>query len=313
MTFYEYAVGRELDDSQAEPLIWMIQWDWEVFSESLAESERHVELLRAISESGWDDDSGEYPWDPHALYHRHIGRWFHSTYADYWYEFIDEVRRHPETPLASLPALFDEDLAQLEIALSPDSDLYRARVGFSGTNEQPHPYERACIGPPPPNKTGAGRANRKEQPVVYCAEEEDTAIYEVRPSRGNYVSVGRLKVVDQLRIVDLCEELPEPNPFTDKTLIYSVELRGLFLGLGDALAAPMRRTDDTSHYLPTQALAERIQATGFHGICYPSAMRKGGHNIVIFDPTRVTVEPGSQLVEIRDIDISYGAPDLDGY
>jgi hypothetical protein len=225
---------------------------------------------------------------------------------------VDEVRKHPATPLAALPVLFDDELAQLETALASNIVLHRARLGFCGTNEEPRPYEGTCMGAPPPDNAIAGRANRDKQSVVYCAEEEDTAVYEVRPSRGVYVSVAQLHGVHQLRIADLCRELPEPNPFVDEALNYGVELRGLFIGLGNALAAPMRRTDDESHYLPTQALAERIQAAGYHGIRYPSAMCKGGHNIVIFEPAQINVEPGSRLVEIEDIDITYGPPDLEG-
>lgn len=51
-------------------------------------------------------------------------------------------------------------------------------------------YQGVDIADPPATKASAGRANRKGQVVLYCADQEETAIAEVRPARGNVVSLA---------------------------------------------------------------------------------------------------------------------------
>ena len=63
------------------------------------------------------------------------------------------------------------------------------------------------------------------------------------------------------------------------------------------LSRPLRSRDDLTDYIPSQKLAERIQAAGVDGIRYPSAMAPGGTNVVLFDSTLVNIGV-SRLVEI---------------
>jgi hypothetical protein len=140
--------------------------------------------------------------------------------------------------------------------------------------------------------------------VLYCADQEQTAIAEVRPARGEYVSVAELHTWQELRLADLNATTEWPNPFTTEHLSYEVEFSHLLEALADELAKPLRRRDDVADYLPSQRLAEFIEQAGIDGIRYPSAMAPGGTNIVLFNPLLVKNGP-SKLVEISDIWIDY--------
>ena len=167
----------------------------------------------------------------------------------------------------------------------------------------------ADIGAPPDDKAKPGRANRKGYPVLYCAEEEATAVAEVRPARGLFVSVAKVQIDRPLRILDLVKGHPPINPFEESPYLYShlaydVELLDLLDSFGNELAGPLRRTDDPRDYLPCQRLSELVHGFGFDGIRYPSAMNSGGANVVLFDPSVATIL-NSKLVEVRNLKIEY--------
>ena len=57
-------------------------------------------------------------------------------------------------------------------------------------------------------------------------------------------------------------------------------------------------------YVPSQRLSEYAERVGFDGIRYPSAMLRGGTNVVFFDPTVCEVT-SSRLVKVTGLDIEY--------
>ena len=60
-------------------------------------------------------------------------------------------------------------------------------------------------------------------------------------------------------------------------------------------------------YVPTQYLAAWIKLLGYDGISYPSAMKEGGRNLVLFDPSSCEVV-SSELAEVTRIQIDYSDP-----
>jgi hypothetical protein len=148
--------------------------------------------------AGWHKDSGESPVDGHERYYRRSSPWYHTTMAEARKKFSDNVKENPaQEPY--LPVLLNEELARMEVELSPDAVLYRARVGFlSGGQCGMQLFEGAAIGAPPPEKAKPGRANVKGDVVLYVADQEVTAIAEVRPWRGRIVSVARVGIVRDL-------------------------------------------------------------------------------------------------------------------
>lgn len=308
LSFYQPAEGPPMEYGTA--IIDLIQADWEVFSERLIETDGAGQLLEAIMHSGWDDDSGELPLGAFDTYVAKHHRWSHDTLEDIWQQFADEVKSDPNNPLKFRDADFDEFLIQEElrgrrtIRMPANSVLYRARLGFVQGPEGEEPYSGAAIGAPPPEKAGPGRANAKRKVVLYCADQEDTAVAEVRPARGEYVSVAEVRAARELEILDLVTEPEWPNPFTDDAVSYWVEFAGLLSAFAEQLSKPLRSRDDPTDYIPSQRLTELIQMTGVDGIRYPSAMAPSGTNVVLFDPS-VTHIGASCLVEIVETKVEY--------
>lgn len=305
---YQPAEGPPMEHGTA--IIDLIQEDWEVFSERLLETDGAGRLLEAIMHSGWDDDSGELllgASDPYVAHHR---RWSHDTLEDIWQQFADEVKSDPTRPLKFRGADFDEFLIHEELVgrrtvrAPAGTVLYRARLGFIQGPDGDEPYSGEAIGAPPPEKAGPGRASAKGKVVLYCADQEGTAVAEVRPARGEYVSVAEVRAARELEILDLVTEPEWPNPFTDDTLSYWVEFAGLLAAFAEQLSKPLRSRDDPTDYIPSQKLAELIETARVDGIRYPSAMTPSGTNVVLFNPSVVHIGT-SRLVEIAETKVDY--------
>jgi RES domain-containing protein len=288
----------------------LIQSDWDVFSERVFDADRAGDLLEAIMDSGWDDDSGEPHLRASDPYVAKQDRWSHDTLENIWREFAEKVKSDPTHPLEFRGGDFDDFLIGEELTgrrtvqYPADTVLYRARLGFVRGGDSDEPYSGADISAPPPDKAGPGRANAKGKVVLYCADQEETAVAEVRPARGEYVSVAEIRAVRELNILDLVTEAELPNPFTNDSVGYFVEFAGLLTAFADELSKPLRSRDDLADYIPSQKLAERIQAVRVDGIRYPSAMAPGGTNVVLFDPSIVNIG-ASRLVEIVETKVEY--------
>ena len=286
-----------------EPLIALIQGDYDVFSDDLISGAVARRLLNDILQSSWDDDSGEpYP-EAGEQYVRLGDQWSHTKMVEKWAEYCADVKDHPRRKPDFGP-LFDEELERLMKTSNAGDHFFRARPGYEIVDYKHVPYKGAAIGPPPKNRAKPGRANKRGEVVLYVADEEETAVAEVRPARGNLVSLATLSTQRELRIVDLTSLPWTANPFVDETPQYEQELEALLAAFAEELARPLRRSDDYREYLPSQMLVRRIRAAGYDGIRYPSAMNLGGKNLVIFDPTAAEIGP-SQLVEVRDVRVEF--------
>jgi hypothetical protein len=211
-----------------EPLIGLVQWHWGVFNEDLLGGLSQRKLLERIANSDWDDDDGEPMLDARELYSP-IGNSLHTTHRERWEEFC----------------------TLLENTLPVATGLYRARRGFEpGEYGERIPFNNDSLAAPPVEKALAGRANIKGQRVLYCADQEKTAIAEVRPPLGYYVSVGEVKLEQEARILDLTKETDDINPFVTESLRWHVQIRSLLQAFAEEMSRPLERDDDRTHYLP---------------------------------------------------------------
>jgi hypothetical protein len=293
------------EDPHGQMLFDLIQWDYEVFEEDLHSSGQAARLLEDIMQTRWEKDSGESPVSAYELHYRRSSLWHHTTMAEAWEEFCQKVKEDPACE-PYLPTLLDEELARMEVELSHRTILYRARIGFvSAGAGGMKPFEGADIGAPPPDRAKAGRANEEREVRLYVADQEATAIAEVRPWRGLLVSVAEMNSIRDLRLVDLSEPPPPSNPFIDESPQYELELGDLLLAFGEELGRPLRRADDPRDYVPCQKLVRFIRECGLYdGIRYPSAMAPNGTNVVLFDSRLARIGP-SKLVEVHEMAISY--------
>lgn len=299
LSMYEVADSFE----EGECLIFLIQDDWQVFDEDALTEDQRAELLEDIANADWDDDDGEDPIDGQSLY-QHVGGLLHTTHRDAWEQYCSDVRENPDEALPFEEFLTD-DLAMLSVALPVGTNLHRARPGFKpGEYGEREAYKGDDIGAPPAAKAKAGRVNIDGQRVLYCADQEGTAVAEVRPARGFYVSVASVTVNREVHIIDLAKGPPGINPFITETLRWDVEIQSLLIALGEELSLPLERDGDSAHYRPSQRLADYIRGARYDGIRYPSALNPDGTNVVFFDPAVATIGE-SKLAKITENTLKY--------
>ena len=199
---------------------------------------------------------------------KHETRYIHS----------DEVSRFLQTVL---------ETAEKRIASFPrGAILWRAQLGHDwrfenkeiGELPAPHKPERMC---PRTERANEGRANPKGIPYLYLASNRKTAMAEVRPWVGSYVSVGQFKVVRDLKVVDCTSEkkgytiyLREPSAKKREGAVWRE--------IDEAFAEPINATDDVADYVATQVLSETFKSRGFDGLCYRSSLGDG-YNAALFD------------------------------
>lgn len=137
---------------------------------------------------------------------------------------------------------------------------------------------------PQADKAREGRANPKGIPYLYLATKRDTAIAEVRPWNGSYVSVSQFQIMKKLSLVNCTVEKksghwtgwsgkPPPPERVDKIVWSDIDA---------AFCRPVTDTEDTADYAPTQIIAELCRTHGYDGVAYRSAVGEG-HNVVLFD------------------------------
>jgi hypothetical protein len=299
LSMYEVADSYE----SGERLVFLVQEDWHVFNEDDLTEDQRSELLEEIVNADWDDDDGESPVDAQELYQT-VGGLLHTTHRDMWEQYCSDVRENPGEALP-LDEFLREDLVALAATLPAGTQFHRARPGFKlGEYGERKAYQGDEIGAPPADKAKAGRVNVDHQRVLYCADQEPTAIAEVRPPRGFYVSVASVTLNREVRIIDLAKGPPGINPFTTETLRWDVEIQSLLRAFGEEMSLPLERDDDPVHYRPCQRLGEYIRGAGYNGIRYPSALSPDGTNVVFFDPV-VAATGESKLVKITQNTLRY--------
>lgn len=288
------------DSDDGPSLINAVQDEWYIFSDELHTSERSRELLEDILNSDWDDDSGEAPvsaWD--SVRRRGV-----LPDLESWEQFCLDVRENPDLE-PEFGEAFEEDLGNTAETLPVGKILYRARPSWgSEVQGRRQSYRGADISAPPAASASASRANRQGRPVLYCAEDEQTAVAEVRPALGYWVSTCQLRLRRDTRILDLIDGIPIPNPYPNESLPWYVRFSELLGSLSEVLSTPLARSDDIDDYRPSQKLCEYVERLGYDGVKYPSAMQEDGKNVVFFDPNVAEILE-SRLVEVTSVRIGF--------
>ncbi|MSP20406.1 MAG: RES domain-containing protein [Alphaproteobacteria bacterium] len=144
-----------------------------------------------------------------------------------------------------------------------------------------------------------GRANPIGIPVAYAASDEDTALSEVRPAPGEYVSLVTLVTTRVLRMVNCAvdhDKTPLSYLYAGRGSSPDEMVQGVWSSIDEAFARPVSRSDDVAEYSATQIIAELFRDQGVEGIVYKSRMSDAGYNWALFDPTAVHIIKGSQSV-----------------
>lgn len=160
---------------------------------------------------------------------------------------------------------------------------------------------------PLPGVATEGRVNPKGIPCFYMANDEHTAMAEVRPWIGSKVSVGLFRTIRDLRLVDCTRDadrvsihFEEPDADARTAAVWSHIAR--------AFREPVTREDDRADYAPTQIIAETFRAEGFDGVAYRSGFGTDRFNVALFDLDATELEMCS-IYEIRDVTLNFKMAD----
>ena len=239
-------------------------------------------------------------WRSFWNFHHSVSREFRYIRSPENEEFIDTVR---------------ETCQARKVSLDENTILWRAQLGHEWREQRQDEavFEIPCPYPPDrmkpqSDKASDGRANPKGIPCLYLATHLETAICEIRPWIGSYVSVAQFKILRTLKLVDCSIGynkhpvfLEEPEPEKRNNAVWS--------HIDRAFAEPMTRSDDTADYATTQILAEVFRSEGFDGVAYKSNFGEGGHNVALFSLTDAEwINCG--LHKVDKIDVKFSEQDL---
>lgn len=210
-----------------------------------------------------------------------------------------EARFFSRTAANHLTSIFDgidelrtRDERRLVVDAGPGTNfhtLYRARV-FQSDDKLEAALCRpdTQLGSPPALLAAAGRMNARGISVFYGANDQKTAIAEVRPPVGSQVVVAQFEIVRKLRLLDLTavSDVRVTGSIFDLGLAGRME-RAVFLrSLSSRITRPVMPDDELFEYLVTQAVADFLateSSVPIDGIVFPSVQAAGDVlNVVLF-------------------------------
>jgi RES domain-containing protein len=258
------------------------------------------DIEQAIVDDVWVEASGGHffansyvdelmgAWDQFVSKVKHQSRYFfHDIYPD-----EDEYALGYRTS-NFFPVLADIARDSLIAKIPEDASLFRTRVWQQVAPDWvPEQHE---MGAPPADRASAGRMNAAGISYLYVALEKSTAIAEVFHGPPANLAIARFKTVRELTVLDLTK-LPTLPSIFDHQKAHDREIVLFLYQFTDSITQPVFR-DGREHidYVPTQVMCEYFQRVfnlGDHenpkridGIKYPSAVRPGGNNLVLFPST----------------------------
>ena len=162
-------------------------------------------------------------------------------------------------------------------------------------------YSTKESGKPPADMASPGRINPEKICYLYLSEDADTAVYEVRPLIGQYVSIATFTTKDEMKLYDLTIDHNTffiDNQENDSLMLYAIQ---------KCFSVP--NTGCAIEYLPTQYLSEKIKRMGFDGLKFGSSLKDGGVNVVLFDDKKCKAIR-SDIVKVGKINIEIEKPEI---
>ena len=237
------------------------------------------------------------------------GHWLsdrESTVLDYaWQGFVRSVKhitRFHFAQAAPDPSSGPRDLTTAELlpslgrivselglvrTIEAGLKVYRTRLLPAEPGWEPN---AGTMGAPPADSARAGRMNPAGISYFYCAFKRSTAIAEILPTPPLRLVAAEFEVVRPVRVLNFCDMPPPPSVF-DVDKHDRFEWLRFLRGFVREISEPVRK-DGGEHidYVPSQVVCEwfaqafkdGISGAGIDGLIYPSAIAKGGKNLVLF-------------------------------
>lgn len=196
--------------------------------------------------------------------------------------------RDPQSILDTIGNLVNK--FELIIRITVDTPLFRVRERVEGADWEANADH---LGAPSPDRARAGRMNPAGISYLYLAFEQETALAEVLSGPPCAAVIAQFQTQRELQILDLTNLPEEPSIFDEaqRDLRESLIFLENFI---EEISQPVRK-DGREHidYVPSQVVCEYFalvfQVSGdqhLDGIVYPSAVRPGGRNLVLFPTER---------------------------
>lgn len=255
-------------EEEGKPLVKLLKRDWILFSK--LEIALAQQLLEDILKTKFDDlyipkanisVSNILNWQDFKNELKHDNRYFPKKAPSY--EHLNGLLQYLILPNEIIPKY-----------------LYRARI-----NEDGNPIIIDFMGKPPAKISTAGRANPIGIPYLYTASNISTAIAEIRPHKGDGVTVAKFDILEPLKLADLRNPRQSISPFA----LDEDELNQIFLDLdylchlGEELSKPILPREAHLEYLSSQYLCELIKHCGFDGVVYKSSVGDGDNFAIFYD------------------------------
>ncbi|MBK5458049.1 RES family NAD+ phosphorylase [Peribacillus sp. TH27] len=165
--------------------------------------------------------------------------------------------------------------------------LYRARI----SDEDGYAFDN--MGAPPSGKASDGRANPLGISCLYLASDNETTLHEIRASVYDYVTIGKFELLEDIDVVDFIA-LDKISPFSGiNTELHAINKEHL-RKISNEIAKPLRRSDSSLDYLPTQYITDFVKSKGHKGIRYKSTRNEKGYNLAVFN---------DELFECKEVNV----------
>ena len=276
------------ENQNGTDLAFLIQNDWEIFSNQEIASKLIPRIIPYSKEKKY-----QYKLDIQSV-------------GDIWGKFKTEIKHNNRFFLKFDDfdiERFREWLNELFIQKFGKRVLYRARI-----SEDKKLIELEKMGKPPAEyvKNG-GRANPVGISYLYTATNRSTAIAEVRPHKGDVITIAKIKIVDRLRLADLRNPRKATSPFSKESeeAVYIFKYISLLQHFAEELSKPVLPRDAYLEYLPSQYLSELIKDAGFDGFIFKSSVGNSD-NVVLIDEKKVNIVD-VELFEVKEIKFLTGA------
>lgn len=233
--------------------------------------------------------------------------------SKYLKDFIDEIKCRNRNPRdVKALELLDDVSTNPERILEPGTKLYRCRIikdmkDVESTSKDPcfYGYNAKQSFVPEPKQTSDMRANYRNIPYLYCANNPYTSLVEVRPRLGANVSIATIRTKEKITLLDFTLNIMPQKISSSKVNLFS-DLSMLF-------SKPITSDDDTIEYIPTQYIAEYAKNLGYDGIAFRSSLTpeidRGNsshtepidrYNIVVFNYEKCEVTSSNIVNVIRN-------------
>jgi len=212
-------------------------------------------------------------WQSYRVFQRSVKRHTRYIYTDETNQFLKSAietseGRKREIPIGKI--FWRAQLGNDWQTNSQDNEEFEV--------EAPHPPERMK---PLEHASTEGRANPKGIPCLYLATDKETAMAEVRPWIGSFVSVGQFQTLKPLNLVDLSVH-QQRKPFYLEEPDASGKESAVWAHIDRSFSEPITLDDSLADYAPTQVLSELFRHHGYDGLVYKSMLGEG-FNIALFD------------------------------